>query len=53
MKISLKFDYKGPINNIPALVQMMGMAQSTLQAIMWTSGGYFTDEYKHHSGSMS
>ena len=43
IKISLKFVPKGPINNIPALVQ----------AITWTNDGYFTDAYLRHSASMS
>ena len=43
MKISLKFIPKGPINNIPALVQ------TRQQAIIWTNDDYFTDAYMHLS----
>ena len=35
-KISLKFVPKGPINNIPALVQVMAWCRA---AIIWTNGG--------------
>ena len=35
-----------PINNIPALVGQR-------QAIIRTSGGYFTDAYMRHSASVS
>ena len=49
IKISLKFVPKDPINNIPALVQIMDW----WQAIVWTNDGYFTDTYMHHSASMS
>ena len=42
IKISLKFVPKGPIDIIPALVQ-----------IIWTKDGYFTDAYMRHSASMS
>ena len=41
IKMSLKFIPKGPINNIPALVQ---------QAIIWNN---FTDACMRHSASMS
>ena len=37
MKISLKFVPKGTINNIPALVQMMGLALARRQAIVSTN----------------
>ena len=39
LKISLKFVPKGPINNIPALVQINGLTLSRLQAIIWTNDG--------------
>ena len=40
IKISLKFVPKGPINNIPALVQMInGFALVRRHAVIWTSGG--------------
>ena len=35
IKISLKFVPKGPINNIPALVQIM----AKIKAIIWTNDG--------------
>ena len=43
MKISLKFVPEGPINNIPALVQI----------VAWHRPGYFTDAYMRHPASMS
>ena len=36
IQISLKFVPKGPINNIPALVQIMAWRR---QAIIWTNDG--------------
>ena len=41
LKIPLKFVPKGPIDNIPALVQIManGLAPTRRQAIVWTNGG--------------
>ena len=30
-----------------------GLAPSIWQAIIWTNGGLFTDEYMYHSASMS
>ena len=39
MKISLKFVPKGPINKIPALVQLMAWAPFRQQAIIWTNDG--------------
>ena len=47
INISLKCVPSGPINNIPALVQVMA------PAIIWTNDGYFTDAYMRHSSSMS
>ena len=54
-KISLKFVSKGPIDNIPALVQIMAWRRpgDNWQAIIWTNDGYFTDAYMRHSASMS
>ena len=47
IKISLKFVPKGPINNIPALVQIMAWhcpgVKPLHQAIIWTNDGEFTD----------
>ena len=45
IKIPLKFVAKGPINNIPALVQIMPTRR---QAIVWSN-----DVYMRHSASMS
>ena len=42
IKISLNFVSKDPINNIPALVQIMAWRR---QAIIWTNDGKFTDIY--------
>ena len=50
IKISLKFFPKGPINNIPALVQIMAWRR---QAIIWSNDGSITDAYMRHSASMS
>ena len=36
-RISLKFVCKGPINNIPALVQINVLAPTRRQAIIWTN----------------
>ena len=41
IQISLKFVPEGPVNNIPALVQI------------WTNGCYITDAYMYHLASMS
>ena len=55
INISLNFVPKGPINNIPALVQIMAWRRpgdkplSERQAIIWTNDGKFTDTYMHHS----
>ena len=53
IKISLKFVPRGPINGIPALVQINGLAPVRRQAIIWTNDGQFTDAYMRHSASMS
>ena len=40
IKISLKFVPKGPINNMPALVQIMAWRRpARRQAIIWTNDG--------------
>ena len=39
IKISLKFVPKGPINNNPALVQIMAWLRSGDKAIIWTNYG--------------
>ena len=53
VKISLKFVRKGPINNIPALVQIMDWRLDRRQAIIWTNGGHYSDAYMRHSALMS
>ena len=37
IKISMKFVPTGPINNIPALVQIMALAPTRRQDIIWTN----------------
>ena len=39
IKISLKFVPKSPINNIPALVQIMAWCRQGDKAIIWTNDG--------------
>ena len=51
IKILLKIVPRGPINNIPALVQIMALTRR--KAFIWTNDGYFTDVYMHHSAPMS
>ena len=53
IKISLKFVPKSPINNIPALVQIMAwrcIGDKPLPEPMLTQ---FIDVYMHHMGDMS
>ena len=53
IKISLKFVPKGPINNVPALVQIMAwrrLGDKPLSKPMMTK---FIDAYMRHSTSMS
>ena len=53
IKISLKFVPKGPINNIPALVQVMAWCRTgdkPLSELMMTQ---FNDAYMRYSASMS
>ena len=53
IQISLKFVPKGPIDNIPALVQIMAWRRSgdkPLSELMLTQ---FTDAYMRHKGEMS
>ena len=52
INISLKFVPKGPINNIPGLVQIMNLAPTKRQSITWTNDGQFTDPYMCHSALM-
>ena len=37
--ISPKFVPKGPVNNIPALVQIMALVLTRRHAIIWTNDG--------------
>ena len=51
IKISLKFVPKGPVNNIPALVQIMAWRRLGGKPLSETM--MVTDAYMHHSASMS
>ena len=55
IKISLKFVPKGPIKNNTALVQVMACRRFGDKPLSepWTKDGLDTDEYMHHSASMS
>ena len=53
MKISLKFVPKGPINNIPSLVQKMVWRRSGDKPLSEPMLAYLTDAYMRHSASMS
>ena len=53
IKISLKFVPKGPINNIPALVQIMAWRRSGDKPLSKSMMVLFTDAYMRHSASMS
>ena len=44
--ISYKYVANGPINNIPAVIQIRR------QAVIWTNVGYITDAYMHYSTPM-
>ena len=46
---SLKFVLKGPINNIPALVQIIAWRRPGAKALSGTNGGPFIDAYLRHS----
>ena len=52
-RISLKFVPKGPINNIPALVQIMAWRRSGDKPLPEPTDAYSTDAYMRHSASMS
>ena len=52
-KISLKFVPKGPINNIPALVQIMAWLWSGDKPLSEPMMTKIADEYMGHSASMS
>ena len=53
INISLKFVPKGPINNIPALVQIMAWRQTGDKPIYEPMMTQFNDAYMRHSASMS
>ena len=53
IKISLKFVPKGPIINIPALVQIMGWRRPGNKSLFEAMLVSFTDAYMHHSDSTS
>ena len=53
IQISLKFVPKGPINNIPALVQVMAWHRSGDKPLSDPMMVKFTDAYMRHSASMS
>ena len=49
----LKFVPQGPINNIPALVQIMAWHQTGDKPLLEPMFACFTDAYMRHSASMS
>ena len=49
IKISLKFIPKGPINSIPALVQIMAWRRPDDKPLSKPMMVYFTDAYMRHS----
>ena len=53
IKISLKFVPKGPINNIPTLVQIMTWRRTGDKPLSEPMMTQFTDAYMRHSASMS
>ena len=53
IKISLKFAPKGPINNIPALVQIMAWRRTGAKPLSEAMMAYFPDAYMCLSASMS
>ena len=53
MKISLNFVPKGPINNIPALVQIMAWRRPGDKPLFEPLMANLTDAYMRHSTSMS
>ena len=52
IKISLKFVPKGPINNIPALVQIMAWRRTGDKPLSEPMKTQFNDVYMRHSASM-
>ena len=53
IEISLKFIPKGPINNIPALVQIMAWRRTGDKPLSEPMMTQFDDAYMRHSVSMS
>ena len=53
IEFSLKFAPKGPINNIPALVQIMAWRRPGDKPLSEPMLGMITDAYMRHSASMS
>ena len=53
IEISLKFVPKGPINNIPALVQIMAWPQTGDKPLCEPMMAQFNDAYTCHLASMS
>ena len=53
IKISQKFVPMGPINNNPALVQIMAQHQQGDKPLSELMMVYLTDAFMHHSASMS
>ena len=52
IKISLKFVPKGPIDNIPALVQIMARRRTGDKPLSESNVDYCTDAYMRHLASM-
>ena len=53
IQISLEFVSKGPIDNKPALVQIMAWLANSRQAIVWNNADPVHDAYMRHWGEMS
>ena len=53
IEISLKFVPKGPINNIPALVQIIAWCSSGNKPLSEPMMAKFTNTYMRHLASMS
>ena len=53
VKIALMFVPKGPIKNIPALVQVIAWRRPGNKPLSEPMMAQFTDAYVHHSASMS
>ena len=53
IKISLKFVPKGPINNIPALAEIIAWRRTSDKPLSEPMMTQFNDAYMRHSASMS